>query len=147
MAQKIDFHFNVPENRIQYACRVVRKARGLGMKIALWSNDAHRLDYFARQLCAFDATGFYPIVKANDPLADQTSTVYDTDADRLPSRDLLILLDDEVPVNYQTLFARFARVIDIVPNQENERQAARKRFVIYRQSGLNPVAHDQGKKD
>ncbi|MBO7172752.1 MAG: DNA polymerase III subunit chi [Burkholderiaceae bacterium] len=147
MAQKIDFHFNVPENRIQYACRVVRKARGLGMKIALWSYDAHRLDYFARQLCAFDSTGFYPIVKASDALADQTSTVYDTDADRLPSRDLLILLDDEVPNNFQTLFARFARVIDIVPNQENERQAARKRFVIYRQSGLNPVAHDQGKKD
>ncbi|MBR4940250.1 MAG: DNA polymerase III subunit chi, partial [Burkholderiaceae bacterium] len=69
-----------------------------------------------------------------------------TDADRLPSRDLLILLDDEVPMNYQTVFARFARVIDIVPNQENERQAARKRFVIYRQSGLNPVAHDQGKE-
>ena len=49
-------------------------------------------------------------------------------------------------MNYQTVFARFARVIDIVPNQENERQAARKRFVIYRQSGLNPVAHDQGKE-
>lgn len=147
MAKKIDFHFNVPENRIQYACRVVRKARNLGMKIALWSYDTHRLDYFVRQLCAFDSTGFYPIVKADDPLADQTSTVYCADPDQLPARDLLILLDDEVPPNFQTLFARFARVIDIVPGQEQERQAARRRFMIYRQSGLNPVAHDQGKKD
>lgn len=147
MAEKIDFHFNVPENRLQYACRVVRKARHLGMKIALWSSDSRRLDVFVRQLCAFDPTGFYPIVKASDPLADQTSIVYDTMADYLPARDLLILLDDEVPPNFQSVLTRFTRVIDIVPSKDDERQAARRRFMIYRQSGMNPVAHDQGKKN
>ena len=62
----------------------------------------------------------------------------------LPARDVLILLDDEVPDDWKTLFSRFNRVIDIVGAAETERQPARQRFKIYRSAGLSPIAHDQG---
>lgn len=144
MAEKIDFHFNV-KNRIHYACRVVRKALSLKMRVAVWCSDAHRLDFFSRQLCSFEPTGFYPHVNAEDRLAAQTPVVSHTDAALLPSRDVLLLLDDAVPANYQELFTRFGRVIDVVGDTENERVSARERFVTYRRAGLSPVAHDQAK--
>ena len=143
MADRIDFHFNVA-NRITYACRVVRKARANNMTVAVWTRDAHRLDFFARQLWSFEPTGFYPHVAADDELAAETPIVYHSDERILPARDVLILLDDEVPDDWKTLFARFKRVIDIVGNAETERRPARQRFKIYRVQGLSPIAHDQG---
>ena len=143
MAQRIDFHFNVP-NRLLYACRVVRKARANNMTVAVWTRDAHRLDFFVRQLWSFEPTGFYPHVAADDELAAETPIVYHTDEKLLPARDVLLLLDDEVPDDWKILFSRFGRVIDIVGAAESERQPARERFKIYRSAGLAPVAHDQG---
>lgn len=143
MALRIDFHFNVP-NRLLYACRVVRKARANNMTVAVWTRDNNRLNFFARQLWSFEPTGFYPHVPADDELAAETPIVYHSEETLLPARDLLILLDDEVPNDWKTLFDRFGRVIDIVGASEAERQPARQRFKIYRAAGLCPVAHDQG---
>ena len=88
--------------------------------------------------------GFYPHVAADDELAAETPIVYHTDEKLLPARDVLLLLDDEVPDDWESLFSRFGRVIDIVGAAESERQPARERFKIYRSAGLAPVAHDQG---
>ena len=143
MAQRIDFHFNVT-NRLLYACRVVRKARANNLTLAVWTKDRHKLDFFVRQLWSFEPTGFYPHVAADDELAAETPIVYHTDETLLPARDVLILLDDEVPENWSVLFGRFGRVIDIVGASEAERQPARERFKIYRSAGMAPVAHDQG---
>ncbi|HIU37101.1 MAG TPA: DNA polymerase III subunit chi, partial [Candidatus Aphodousia faecigallinarum] len=131
-------------NRLLYACRVVRKARANNMTVAVWTRDAHKLDFFARQLWSFEPTGFYPHVAADDELAAETPIVYHTDEKLLPARDVLILLDDEVPDDWKTLFDRFGRVIDIVGATEAERLPARQRFKTYRAAGLSPIAHDQG---
>ena len=141
--QRLDFHFNVV-NRLAYACRVVRKARSMNLTIALWCRDSHRLDNFSRLLWSFEPTGFYPHVDATNNLAAETPIVFHTDETRLPARDVLILLDDQVPDDFMALFSRFGRVIDIVGASENERVPARERFMTYRRAGLSPTAHDQG---
>lgn len=143
MAERVDFHFNVP-NRYTYACRLVRKARSMNLSIAVWARDSGKLDFFSRQLWSFDPTGFYPHVSATDPLAAETPIVYSTDEQLLPARDVLVLLDDSLPNDYRSLFARYSRVFDIVPPGENEKNAARERFKFYRKVGLEPIAHDQG---
>lgn len=143
MAQRVDFHFNVP-NRYTYACRLVRKARSMNLSIAVWARDAGKLEFFSRQLWSFDPTGFYPHVHASDPLAAETPIVYANDEELLPARDVLVLLDDTLPNDYHKLFERFNRVFDVVPPNENEKIAARERFKFYRHAGLNPIAHDQG---
>ncbi len=145
MAAQIDFHFNVP-NRFTYACRLIRKALAQGMTIAVWARNENKLEYFSRQLWSFEPTGFYPHVRASDPLAQVTPIVYSHEERQLPARDALVLLDDTLPDDYATLFARFARVFDIVPPGEAEKNAARERFKFYRAQGLNPVAHDLGTK-
>lgn len=143
MADQVDFHFNVGE-RLHYAARVVRKSRSMGWKTAVYSSDRRRLDAFITMLCAFDPTGFYPAVSADDALAEKTSTVYATQLNQLPDRDVLILLDEHVPPDFAEQFARFNRIIDIVSSQPQELQAARARFSLYRQSPVKPIAHNQG---
>ena len=133
--QRLDFHFNVV-NRLAYACRVVRKARSMNLTVALWCRDSHRLDNFSRLLWSFEPTGFYPHVSATDELAAETPIIYHTDETRLPARDVLILLDEQVPDDFMTLFTRFGRVIDIVGAAENERVPARERFMIYGGAGV-----------
>ena len=93
MAQRIDFHFNVP-NRLLYACRVVRKARANNMTVAVWTRDAHRLDFFVRQLWSFEPTGFYPHVAADDELAAETpGLLLEPQSIRRP------LISPEAPIN------------------------------------------------
>ena len=143
MANKVDFHFNVGE-RLHYAARVVRKSRSLGLMSAVYCTDRRRTEAFVTTLCAFDPTGFYPIVPANDPLAPVTGTVYANRLEELPDRDVLILLDEQVPADFVDQFARFERIIDIVSAEPEPLEAARARFSLYRHSSIEPVAHKQG---
>jgi DNA polymerase-3 subunit chi len=139
---QLDFHFNVPE-RVEYACRVVRKARAAGKTVVAWTADAERLARFDAALWTFSALDFLPHVYADNPLAAETPVLLALDAARLPQADVLLLLDDAPPPAHAALFARYERVIDVVSRDEAERDAARLRFKAYRDEGLEPTAHDQ----
>lgn len=139
---KLDFHFNVPD-RVEYACRVVRKARAAGKTVVAWTADAERLARFDTALWTFSALDFLPHVPVDSPLAAQTPVLLTVDARRAPQADVLLLLDDAPPPAHADLFARYERVIDVVSRDEAERAAARTRFKAYRDEGLEPTAHDQ----
>jgi DNA polymerase-3 subunit chi len=139
---KLDFHFNVPD-RLEYACRVVRKARAAGKTIVAWTADADRLARFDTALWTFSALDFLPHVQVGSPLAPETPVLLTGDAQRAPQADVLLLLDDAPPPGHAELFARYERVIDVVSRDEAERGAARARFKAYRDEGLEPTAHDQ----
>jgi DNA polymerase-3 subunit chi len=138
----LDFHFNVPD-RVEYACRVVRKARSAGKTVVAWTADAERLARFDAALWTFSALDFLPHVYADAPLAGETPVLLTLDAQRAPQADVLLLLDDAPPPAHAALFARYERVIDVVSRSEDERSAARARFKAYRDEGLAPTAHDQ----
>lgn len=139
---KLDFHFNVPE-RVEYACRVVRKARAAGKTVVAWTADAERLARLDTALWTFSALDFLPHVYSDSPLASETPVLLARDAARLPQADVLLLLDDAMPAAHAALFARYERVIDVVSRDDAERVAARRRFKAYRDEGLEPAAHDQ----
>ena len=139
---RVDFHFNVPD-RLAYACRVVRKARAAGKTVVVWTASDARLSRFDQQLWTFSSLDFIPHVRVSSPLATDTPVLLTTDAASAPAADVLLLLDDEPPPDHQALFSRYERVIDVVSNVEDERLAARSRFKLYRDQGLEPTAHDQ----
>jgi len=139
---RIDFHFNVPD-RLAYACRVVRKARAAGKRLVVWTADERRLSAFDQQLWTFSSLDFLPHVRVGSPLQAETPVLLTSAADSAPASDVLLLLDDEVPPDYPSLFSRYERVIDVVSNVDEERVAARQRFKLYRDAGLSPTAHDQ----
>jgi DNA polymerase-3 subunit chi len=140
---RVDFHFNV-EHRLQYACRVVRRARAADCRVLLYSRDADRLSRLDTALWTFSALDFVPHVPVDSPLADRTPVLLASSlADAAASCAVLVNLDDEVPPQLPSLDGRFERLIEIVSRDDDERRLARERFRLYRDAGFEPQAYDR----
>jgi DNA polymerase-3 subunit chi len=142
---RIDFHFNA-EHRLQYACRVTRKARAAGKRVVVCTGDSERLAAFDAALWTFSALDFVPHVYADSPLAAATPVLLTRQAQAAPASDVLLTLDDAPPPAFAELFPRFERVIEVVSRDEADRAAARARFKVYREHGFAPVAHEVGRE-
>ncbi len=136
----IDFHFNTPD-KVNYACRLLRKAvaaRGAqvvvvgesavldAIDLALWQLSP--VDFIAH--CTSDADAAMltrsPVVLAGQGVA------------RLPHRQVLLNLGADVPNGFEG----FERLIDIVSDDETDRQSARNRWRYYADRGYAIVRHD-----
>ena len=139
---RIDFHFNV-EHRLQYACRVVRRARAADCRVLLFSRDADRLARLDAALWTFSALDFVPHVAADSPLAGRTPVLLASSLAAASPCPVLVNLDDDVPPELPSLQGRFERLIEIVSRDDDDRRAARERFRLYREAGFEPQAHDR----
>jgi DNA polymerase-3 subunit chi len=140
---RVDFHFNV-EHRLQYACRVVRRARAADCRVLLYSRDADRLSRLDTALWTFSALDFVPHVPVDSPLADRTPVLLASSlTDAATGCAVLVNLDDEVPPQLPSLDGRFERLIEIVSRDDDERRLARERFRLYRDAGFEPQAYDR----
>ena len=142
--QQIDFHFNVG-NRLQYACRFVKKVWKMGRSIAVWSSDPARLADFDRRLWAFEDLAFIPHAMAGGEDAEEARVILGADAAALPGSDVLLLLDEQTPPQFEQLFERFDRVVDIVSSIPEETAAARLRYKAYLSRKYPLKAYDQGR--
>lgn len=133
---RIDFHSNVPD-KIAYACRLTRKARGADCKIVILAKDAQQLAALDEQLWTFSEHDFLPHVRLDDPLAAQTPILLTTDgAMDAPHHQILINLSDVPPGH----FARFERMFEVISSDETDRSAGRERYRYYQQRGY-PLTH------
>ena len=57
--QQIDFHFNVA-NRSLYACRLLKKVTGMGLKATVWSTNQAFLSRVYDDLWRFEDLTFIP---------------------------------------------------------------------------------------
>lgn len=132
---RIDFHSGVG-NRIQYACRLVRKAYAAGSRIVILAGE-QELDVLDEALWTFSEPDFLPHVRAGDPLAARTPIILATnDASDLPHDNVLINLSGEVPPH----FASFERMIEIISTEDADRLSGRERYRLYQQRGY-PLTH------
>ena len=136
---RIDFHVGV-NHRLHYACRVIRKARAAQKRVVVYCAQADRLAQLDSALWTFSALDFVPHVYAGSPVASTTPVILTRDTGSAPDSDVLVTLDDEVPPDCETFFARFERVIEVVSCDDVDRQRARARFKSYRECGLQPTA-------
>jgi DNA polymerase-3 subunit chi len=139
---RIDFHFNV-EHRLQYACRVVRRARQADCRVLLYSRDADRLARIDTALWTFSALEFVPHVHVDSPLAARTPVLLASSLDDHSGCKVLLNLDDEVPPHMPSVAERFERLIEVVSREDDDRSRARERFKAYREAGFEPQAHDR----
>jgi DNA polymerase-3 subunit chi len=139
---RIDFHVNTPD-KLAYGCRVVRKAWRAGQHVVVCCDDAVRLAAFDRTLWTFAPEDFVPHVYATDPLAGETPVVLTTAADTLPWHDVLVNLGDGLPAG----FARFARLIEVVGDDADDRGRGRERYRFYRDRGYPLETHVVGTAD
>jgi len=140
---RVDFAFGAAD-RLRMACQVVHKHYLAGRPLVVYASDKQRLEKFDRLLWGFDATAFVPHVAADDPLADRTPVLLAAAAPLpmpLPGAALpawLVNLDLDCPPDAE----RFERILEIVSDHEDEKQAARERWRRYQAAGHTLHAHD-----
>lgn len=131
---RIDFHSQVAD-KIHYSCRLIRKARAANCQILVLSQNALQAKELDQALWSFSTSDFLPHVMLADPLSSQTPILITTELNSpLPHHDVLINLSHELPQN----FTQFNRVIEVVSEHEDDAIAARQRFRMYQQQGIQP---------
>ena len=131
----IQFHFSVPD-RLTYACRLLRKALRTvaGISVLGATEELERLN---RQLWTFEATEFLPhvLVPSSEPPPSShrvTPLWLLTDLSLAPLQHSVLVNLGSAPV---LGLERFARLIEIVSTQEDDREDARLRWRHYTKFG------------
>jgi DNA polymerase-3 subunit chi len=81
-------------------------------------------------------------VRATSPLAGETPIRLSSRLEELEG-DVLLLLDDQLPPEWQERLDRFSRIIDVVSTKPEELQASRSRFRAYKAAGVELAAYDR----
>ena len=138
---RVSFHFNVP-HRLEYACRLLRKATRQNARITV-TGGSEVLAELDRALWSFEPTEFIPHVLLHDGqalpgrLAD-TPVCLSTTLAGAPHHDVLLNLGAEPPAGFES----FARLIEIVSTDDDERAAARARWKHYAARGYAIEKHE-----
>jgi DNA polymerase-3 subunit chi len=136
---RLEFHTDVGDP-LAYACRLLRKAYRRALKVVV-CGDAERLMRLDTLLWTFEQLEFVPHarLRAGDridaALAARTPIWLADAAAAWPSADVVVNLGD-APVDEP---GRFARIVEIVGDAPDERQAGRARWRHYATLGLTPV--------
>lgn len=134
----VAFHFNAPD-RMAYACRLLRKAVASNAKLVVTglSNTLQELDTV---LWTFSATDFVPHcqIDSDAAMVARSPIVLAPSIKSAPHWGVLLNLGPQVPDGFE----RFERVIEIVGQDDQERQLARGRWKHYTERGHAITRHD-----
>lgn len=137
---EIDFHFNTPD-KVNYACRLLRKAVGArGARVVVVA-DAQMLDAVDLALWTFAPAEFIAHCRSDgEPhtVARSPVVLAESAAAPLPHQQVLVNLGVELPSGFE----RFERLIDIVSADDADRLAGRKRWRHYAERGYAIQRHD-----
>ena len=134
---RIDF-YRYADDKVRFACRLAAKAHSQSSRLIVYSPQRDVLADFDRSLWTFQATGFVPHCFVEAAIADETPVIMATSGDALPHHDVLLNLGDEWP----PFFASFERVLEIVANDEADKERARERWSFYKKRGYDLQVHD-----
>ncbi|MEK8026120.1 DNA polymerase III subunit chi [Pseudaquabacterium rugosum] len=137
--REIEFHLGVAD-KFDYACRLLRKIHARQLRCVV-IGDARALTRLDAQLWSFDPQSFLPHMRlragqAIDPVLVRTPLWLADEAAVAGPADVLLNLGPQ-PADPQTL-AQWARVVELVGDDEADLQAARQRWRLYRQAGHAP---------
>jgi DNA polymerase-3 subunit chi len=137
----IEFHFNTDE-RLLHTCRLLRKARAQNFRIAVLGAAA-TLKQLDAELWRFQDVSFLAHCTTEDtPEVQRASPVaLGPDPHAWGIDEVLLNLGDEVPLGFE----RFARLIEIVSNDDHGRDQARRRWKHYKSLGYELLQHDLSK--
>lgn len=139
MALDVAFHFGAPD-RLAYVCRLLRKAAGSGVRVMV-TGSGQTLQQLDTALWGLSATDFvtHSYAEAQGNLASRSSVVLAVEMPlEGPTPPVLLNLADQVPGGFE----RFARVIEVVSNDDADRNLARERWKHYTRRGIAITRHD-----
>jgi DNA polymerase-3 subunit chi len=140
---EVSFHFNAPD-KLTYACRLVRKARGTGARLVV-TGEPDLLRTLDTELWTFSPLEFIAHCHAQGAPAQvvEASPVVLSETTRdTAHEEVLVNLGANVPEGFE----RFERLIEVVTQDDDDRQLARRRWKHYADRGYAIVKHDLGAK-
>lgn len=135
---EVAFHFNAPD-RVAYACRLLRKAVASGAKIVV-TGHADTLQWLDAALWTFAPADFVPhcSLESDAHVVAVSPVILATHLQSVPHQQVLLNLGNIVPIGFE----QFARVIEVVGLEDEERLSARTRWKHYTERGYAITRHD-----
>ncbi len=135
---EVAFHFNAPD-KIDYACRLLRKAAASGAHVVVAGDDALLRDLDIA-LWTFAPQAFVPhcLMQGAVPALIAASPILLGRPADSPRQDVLVNLGAVPP----DAFERYARLIEVVTGEADDRAAARLRWRHYADHGYPLIRHD-----
>lgn len=135
---EVAFHFNAPD-RLQYAARLLRKALARGHRLLVLA-DPDDLAALDTLLWTLEPGSFIPhaLPDDSDSVRLKSPVLLASQMPPASSADVLVNLQPR----WVEAWSNFPRVIEVVSQDEQDRLAARERWRLYRQQGIEPVRHD-----
>ena len=136
---EVAFHFGAPD-KLGYTCRLLRKAAASGASVAVVC-DASMQQELNEALWALAPTDFVAHCSAQAPaqmLQASPIVLLTSVADDAAQRQVLVNLCADVPHGFE----RYARLIEVVSDDPDDRQQARQRWREYTTRGYPIVRHD-----
>lgn len=138
---EVAFHFNAPDKQ-NYACRLLRKGYLKGARLVVLV-EAQALAALDTALWTFSPGEFLPHSREGDAAHVHQHAPIQL-FNELPAavngsdQAVLVNLRAAMPEGYE----RYARVIEVVTADPDDRLRARERWRQYRQQGIEPLRHD-----
>ncbi|HNL92926.1 MAG TPA: DNA polymerase III subunit chi [Pseudomonadales bacterium] len=139
---RVDFYLlpqHDEKSRQIFACRLAEKAWQLDNRTLIQTTDNETGSALNALLWTFKADSFLP--HAILPASQQTPVHIGWQGESSSHHDLLINLSADVP----TFFSRFARVAEIVTQDELQLSISRQRFRFYQERGYDIKINDMKK--
>lgn len=135
---KVEFHTQVPD-RLLYACRLLRKAAASGAQVLVTAEE-ETLAQFDQMLWTFSSTDFVPHCFAEAPQQqlENTPIVLSTSPPAHAPQAILLNLGQDLPAGFE----QFARIIEIVSEEQTDKQKARNRWKRYASAGCELSSRD-----
>jgi DNA polymerase-3 subunit chi len=133
----IDFYFNA-DDRLQVACRLAAKALKQGSRMLIYAPDADTAGRLDTLMWTWPATGFVPHSLAQAPLAAETPVLIATGEETPAPCELLLNLGAECPPHFE----RFARLLEVVSLNDEDKASGRSRYRFYKERGYAITSHD-----
>ncbi|MCA1938158.1 MAG: DNA polymerase III subunit chi [Dechloromonas sp.] len=125
------FFYHGASDKIAAACALIGGAWAKRKPMLVYAPDKPVADSVDRLLWTRDQLSFVPHCRADAPYADETPILIADKLDKVAQTERLMNLSREIPAAYQ----RFQSLIEVVGQDEDERQAARERVRLYKEQG------------
>lgn len=141
MLPKVNFYIlssQTEQGRQLFACKLAEKAFRLGYKTYILTNSMQQAQQMDKLLWTFRANSFVPHEIFQDSLPSIANTVIiGTQQAPAPWQHTLINLSTEYPEDIM----QSEQVFELLDNDENQKQAGRRRYRHYQTLGITPNTH------
>lgn len=127
------FFYHGASDRIAAACALIGGAWAKRRPLLVYAPEKSVADSVDRTLWTANQLSFIPHCRADSPLAAETPILIADRLDTPVQQERLMNLSRELPPGYQ----RFASLVEVVGQDEDDRLAARERVQQYKQAGCD----------